>query len=362
MMGKRMLPPVIAVMLLTVLLCGCVGDGNGGDGDGVTWEKPTKVRVEGVDAVEPRKAFNITLRLYDGSSRVTEWDVQLRLMAVDSKGLEMLNRTFDVKAKGFTTRTVDRVVDTWYCMTIPFSLFSLSSDKTLGFLEGRQMVFFAWIVYDGMTYKQSPDNILINMAIIPDALLLPNQPPVAAISGPEKAFVDEPMRFSAANSTDDMGLDGLSFEWDWGDGSMTSWLVGKANESHTYDAEGKYTVTITVTDADGVNSTASMEVTIEELIRIGINDKGVISVKGDHYGDWWISFNIVNVGPSPQDLSGFKPVLLNVTDHRVPDNGTNIVLPDEIDVSTTITIVFYFNAPDYYLARFVELYDRLIML
>ncbi len=362
MKGKRVLAPVIAAMLLAVLLCGCVDDGGGGDDGGVKWSRPTQVRVEGVSANEERSFFNVSLKLYDASDHVTEWDVQLRLMTVDSKGFEMFNRTFDIKAGDFTTKTVGRVVDTWYNLSLPFSLFAKSSDKKMGFLEGRIMVFYAWIVYGGMTYKQSPDNILINMAIIPAALLLPNQPPVASLSGPTKAFVGDTMRFSACNCTDDMGFDDLSFEWDWGDGSTIPALIGRANESHEYGAEGTFFITVTVTDADGANSTATLEVTIDELIRIGINDKGVISVKGDHYKDWWISFNIVNVGPTPYDLSEFEPVLLNATDFRVPDNGTNIVLPDEIDTATTITIVFYFNAPDYYLARFVEIYDRLYML
>jgi PKD repeat protein len=50
----------------------------------------------------------------------------------------------------------------------------------------------------------------------------------------------------------------VSFEWDFGDGNVAT---GETT-SHTYAAAGTYTVTLTVTDDDGVANTATEDVTV----------------------------------------------------------------------------------------------------
>jgi hypothetical protein len=156
MSDLRPLATTIGIVLMTSLLCGCVGEDNGGTHGTVTWAKPTQVRVEGVSPVEAASAVNLTVRLYDGSNHVSRWDVQLRLIAQDSLGFVMLNITMPIKAGDFTQQTVDNVVDTWYNTSIPFVAFKKSSDKVMGFLTGRMMTVYAWITYEGATYKQSP--------------------------------------------------------------------------------------------------------------------------------------------------------------------------------------------------------------
>ena len=60
-------------------------------------------------------------------------------------------------------------------------------------------------------------------------------------------------------STDSDGLVS-SWAWDFGDGNSSS----AQNPTHTYAADGSYTVTLTVTDDDGATHTSSQVVTVEQ--------------------------------------------------------------------------------------------------
>ena len=359
MLYNRALAPIVLALLMTGAICGCISDGGGDGGEqGVEWEKPIQVRVEAVSVDEDARVINLTVKTYDAQDQVTKWDSVLRVIATDSKDFDMLNATFELKAKDYTTQTVDNTIDTWFNMTLPFSVFKRSSDKELtGFLEGRMMTFHAWISYGGMTYKQSPAGILINMAIIPDELLVPNVPPTAALTGPASAWVDEMMAFCASNSTDDAGFSGLGFAWDWGDGSTSTYFVDQ-NESHAYATAGTYTVTVTVTDREGAFDNATLVVIIEDLIRIIINQHGVVGVPGEHLGQQYVALNIQNVGPTPFDLTGFKPALVNDKGTEVNSSSADKKLPDELDVATTISVVFYFDAPEGFVPTAFRVYER----
>jgi len=344
---------VISIVLMTGLLCGCIGGDNGGTPGDVTWEEPTQVRVEGVSPVEAGNTVNVSLRLYDGSNHVSRWDVQLRLMARDSLGFEMLNISMPIKARDFTTKTVDNVVDTWYNTTIPFIAFKKSSDKTPGFLTGRMMTMYAWMTYEGTTYKQSPSPLLINMAIIPNGLLLPNEPPSAAIYGPLTAWEGEELPFDASNSTDDAGFDALSFAWDWGDGDTTTYFAS-AHQSHRYPRGGVYTVNVTVTDADGTFDNASLTVTIEDPLRVTVYQSAVVIDPGKHFGDTYVAMKLQNVGPAAISMAGFSPYLRSGSGSEVKDNGTEDDIPAVLDVATTVSVVFYFDTPDGFVATYVR--------
>lgn len=80
-----------------------------------------------------------------------------------------------------------------------------------------------------------------------------NQAPDAAFSAD---CSDLDCSFSSALSTDDNGIS--SYSWSFGDGNNSV----LANPAHSYLADGSYTVTLTVTDAEGLTDTAQQTVTV----------------------------------------------------------------------------------------------------
>ncbi len=88
------------------------------------------------------------------------------------------------------------------------------------------------------------------------------QPPTAAFtfSPVSPFFIETPIRFDAGGSADPDG-DIIRYEWDFGDGHTAE---GPTPE-HIYIAPGEYTVTLYVTDDDGVRREARRTVVAEPL-------------------------------------------------------------------------------------------------
>jgi glucose/arabinose dehydrogenase len=83
-----------------------------------------------------------------------------------------------------------------------------------------------------------------------------NQPPVAAASGsPLSGAAPLTVNFSSAGSSDPEGV-ALTYSWTFGDGGTST----QPNPSHTYQSAGTYTARLTV--SDGVNSTASNNISV----------------------------------------------------------------------------------------------------
>ena len=88
----------------------------------------------------------------------------------------------------------------------------------------------------------------------------PSEPPVAVISGPTQALVGESITLSAADSRAAEGKQIASYAWDLGDGTLST----NKEVTHAYQEAGRYEVTLTVTDNEGLENSSSIKVTIEE--------------------------------------------------------------------------------------------------
>ena len=85
-----------------------------------------------------------------------------------------------------------------------------------------------------------------------------NQPPTASFTcSPENPPVGEKITFNASSSSDPDG-EIVSYEWDFGDGNAGSGEV----VNHTYSNPGDYTVTLTVKDNIGTESSKSETITV----------------------------------------------------------------------------------------------------
>ncbi len=102
-----------------------------------------------------------------------------------------------------------------------------------------------------------------------------NLAPVASWIVPAEGFVDLDFTVDASGSTDPDGTI-ASYEVDFGDGSS---VVSSTDPSitHTYTAEGIYSLTLTVTDDDGATATASGTTTVVIPPRVPV-------VAADHDG------------------------------------------------------------------------------
>jgi PKD repeat protein len=110
--------------------------------------------------------------------------------------------------------------------------------------------------------------------------------------GAEIAFTD---------TSEDADLDVVCWAWDFGDGTVIP-PVCEQNPSHTYEDNGQYQVTLTVTDAAGLTSTASQEV--------AVGNAAPAAHAGGPYGASWdvpIFFSGGASDPSPVDTeAGFS--------------------------------------------------------
>ena len=73
---------------------------------------------------------------------------------------------------------------------------------------------------------------------------------------------DEQIKFDGTLSTDNVGI--TAYTWDFGDNTATA---SGSTASHAYSDEGSYTVTLTVTDAEGNAGTAQTTVTVAKALR-----------------------------------------------------------------------------------------------
>ncbi len=83
-----------------------------------------------------------------------------------------------------------------------------------------------------------------------------NSPPVAVIDAPSYAYINESITFSAENSRDDGFI--TTYVWDFGDGYKSAGMTVE----HRFTTAGNFTVTLTVYDNEGANSSTSTKINV----------------------------------------------------------------------------------------------------
>jgi len=107
-----------------------------------------------------------------------------------------------------------------------------------------------WRVWANDTSNNWNDTGILSLSLL--------QPPHAEFTySPSTPYIDETVTFDATSSYDPDGYI-VSYAWDFGDDT-----TGTGNATtHSYADDGVYTVTLNVTDDDGLSSTTSAKVTV----------------------------------------------------------------------------------------------------
>jgi len=118
-----------------------------------------------------------------------------------------------------------------------------------------------WLSWDGVCAQNVELKTLeCYVTAVRDGTVEPPEIPTADANGPYSEIIGNAMQFDGTGSSDSDGTI-ISYEWDFGDGSTGT----GATPMHTYSALGTYTVTLTVTDDDGLTDTDETTATVRPI-------------------------------------------------------------------------------------------------
>jgi len=105
----------------------------------------------------------------------------------------------------------------------------------------------------------------------------PNKAPVADVNGPYTCLVGEEITFKSSGSDD---ADGKIVEYRWDFGDESGYYHGE-NQVHTYSETGMFLITLSVTDNEGVEDTASTLCSVSSQVNIA----PVVNLNGPYEGN-----------------------------------------------------------------------------
>ena len=175
-----------------------------------------------------------------------------------------------------------------------------------------------------------------------EAVLPENQAPVAKIDGFSTMEIGVEEYFDAGYSTDDKGI--VSYHWDFGDGTSSD----EIKPIKKFKQLGVFTVKLTVTDTDGVVSSDTLEVTVNERSAVGTVKVNVVDENGKPVANAPVYFDL---GANTQkkintDKNGAASMLMSKGDHEIgvykngylPVQKTVTVLPNATRI-ITVTVI-----------------------
>jgi len=349
---------LVALVLLTMGFAGCISEGEEDD-----WKTPTQAIFDGLSINETGQMVDVDFSLADKDDRYTKASGTLRVAIWDSDDFQMLDKTFDIRSKDFFSFVILGLTAASYSLEIPFADLAKSHDwgyDDLGEFTERKMHATIWFEYKGETFTDDYNSEFLNPEI-PDALLHPNDAPMADLVVSNPGYVGMMVMCDGTASSDPEG-GYLDYGWDWGDGYTTPSILASAEEDHSYDAPGTYTITMTVTDPEDATDIKTVDVTVIDILAITVNDWGEVA-EGDYIGQTYVELNIHNEDAlAATNLPAAAFWLLDDMTGREEYNVVEPVVPATLAADGDLTLMVYFDLPDGYTATQIEVFDRILAL
>jgi len=147
---------------------------------------------------------------------------------------------------------------------------------------GATLYAFSWSFGDGSVTTGNPSlhtftssgsyNVMVtvrdangNAADSSQAITVAGVPLVSFTYGPMSPETSSPVTFNASTTA---GVGPFTFSWSFGDGNLS--VINPA--SHTYSTPGRFTVTLTATDSDGVNASSSQVIIVAPALSVGFTN------------------------------------------------------------------------------------------
>jgi plastocyanin len=166
---------------------------------------------------------------------------------------------------------------------------------------------------------------------------IPKQPNANFIWSPYLPTVGETVTFDASSSTPDGGTI-INYQWDFGDGNYADGIT----VTHVYNNPGIYTVTLNVTDSEGLWDVEQKQIEVIAPLLVSISPKSAFIIVGQsvsftslvsggyppYYYQWYLNNSAVS-GASSNTwtfrplTTGIYMIYLNVT-----DNSRNVAISE----------------------------------